>query len=274
MRFTGQEDQAPDFGIPYTDFGARHYSPALSRWLVPDPLGEKYYDISPYAYCAGNPENFVDDGGKAVHIVAGAVLGGVVNGGIALYQGKTGKDFWGAVAGGAVFGAITTATGGMSLAATGESTILRGTISGAIGGTFGSLAEQGISFGEVEIGRTINDGVSGAIAGAAVSRIRSLIEVGRTNAFHAIENKYNSAAMHNRIHKEIVSEFKNTGRKLSGNTTKRQLDQATSDRVKILSESDKAFVKGSFKIVDKVQEQSIGWGIDQLANWNYEKYKD
>ena len=55
MRFTGQEDQAPDFGIPYTDFGARHYSPALSRWLVPDPLGEKYYDVSPYAYCEKIP---------------------------------------------------------------------------------------------------------------------------------------------------------------------------------------------------------------------------
>jgi len=62
--FTGQEDQAPDFGIPYTDFGARHYSPALSRWVVPDPLGEKYYDVSPYAYCENNPLSFIDPDGK------------------------------------------------------------------------------------------------------------------------------------------------------------------------------------------------------------------
>ena len=40
--FTGQEDQGPDFGVDYSDFGARQYSPVLSRWLVPDPLGEKY----------------------------------------------------------------------------------------------------------------------------------------------------------------------------------------------------------------------------------------
>ena len=33
------------------DFDARHYSPALTRWLTPDPLSEKYYGISPYAYC-------------------------------------------------------------------------------------------------------------------------------------------------------------------------------------------------------------------------------
>ncbi|MBP5383002.1 MAG: hypothetical protein J6Y45_06585, partial [Bacteroidales bacterium] len=46
--FTGQEDQAPGLGVPYTDFGARNYSPALGRWLTPDPLSEKYYGISPY----------------------------------------------------------------------------------------------------------------------------------------------------------------------------------------------------------------------------------
>ena len=44
--------------------GARHYSPALSRWLVPDPLGEKYYDVSPYAYCENNLLSFVDPDGK------------------------------------------------------------------------------------------------------------------------------------------------------------------------------------------------------------------
>ena len=61
--FTGQEDQGPDFSVPYLDFGARQYSPSLSRWLVPDPMGEKYYDVSPYAYCAGNPVSLVDPDG-------------------------------------------------------------------------------------------------------------------------------------------------------------------------------------------------------------------
>ena len=67
--FTGQEDQSPDFGVGYSDFGARQYSPTLSRWLVPDPMGEKYYDVSPYAYCAGNPVNLVDPEGKEIWIV-------------------------------------------------------------------------------------------------------------------------------------------------------------------------------------------------------------
>ena len=58
--------------MPYTDFGARHYSPALRRcpalrrWLTPDPLSEKYYTSSPYAYCADNPINLVDPDGRRV----------------------------------------------------------------------------------------------------------------------------------------------------------------------------------------------------------------
>ena len=62
--FTGQEDQMPDFSVGYIDFGARQYSPTISRWLVPDPMGEKYYDVSPYAYCNNGPICFIDNEGK------------------------------------------------------------------------------------------------------------------------------------------------------------------------------------------------------------------
>jgi hypothetical protein len=31
------------FAVPCTDSGARHCGTALQRWLVPDPLCEKYY---------------------------------------------------------------------------------------------------------------------------------------------------------------------------------------------------------------------------------------
>lgn len=45
------------------DFGARMYSAADARWTTMDPLCEKYYHISPYAYCAVNPVNLVDPDG-------------------------------------------------------------------------------------------------------------------------------------------------------------------------------------------------------------------
>lgn len=64
--FTGQEDQMPDFNVPYSDHGARLYNPAIRRWMAPDPLSEKYYGLSVYGYCAGNPVNFVDPDGEDV----------------------------------------------------------------------------------------------------------------------------------------------------------------------------------------------------------------
>ncbi len=63
--YTGQEDQNTDFSTNYTDFGARQYSPALRRWMTPDPLSENYYGTSPYAFCANNPVNFVDADGES-----------------------------------------------------------------------------------------------------------------------------------------------------------------------------------------------------------------
>ena len=62
--YTGQENQNLNFGTSYTDFGARQYSPTLRRWMTPDPLSEKYYGVSPYAFCNNNPVNFVDPDGE------------------------------------------------------------------------------------------------------------------------------------------------------------------------------------------------------------------
>ena len=42
------------------DYGARHMSPNIGRFTTMDPMAEKYYDVSPYAYCANNPVNYID----------------------------------------------------------------------------------------------------------------------------------------------------------------------------------------------------------------------
>ena len=58
-RFNGKESQ--EFaGLPYLDYGARYYHPLSSRWTTMDPMAEKYYSVSPYAFCSNNPVNFVD----------------------------------------------------------------------------------------------------------------------------------------------------------------------------------------------------------------------
>ena len=64
-RYNGKEEQS-GFGLPYLDYGARLYDPATGRWVTQDPLSEKYYGISPYAFCAGNPMKYVDADGMDI----------------------------------------------------------------------------------------------------------------------------------------------------------------------------------------------------------------
>ena len=51
-------------GLNFYDYGVRQYDPLLCRFTQVDPLAEKYFNISPYAYCANNPVNRVDPDGK------------------------------------------------------------------------------------------------------------------------------------------------------------------------------------------------------------------
>jgi len=52
------------------DFGGRYYQPRYGIWLSPDPLAEKYYHLSPYAFCAGNPINIIDQDGLDIVLMA------------------------------------------------------------------------------------------------------------------------------------------------------------------------------------------------------------
>ena len=51
-------------GLKWYDYGARMYDPILLTWNGIDPLAEKYYSISPYAYCGNNPVNRIDPNGR------------------------------------------------------------------------------------------------------------------------------------------------------------------------------------------------------------------
>ena len=56
-------------GLDEYDSDARWYYPAIMRTTTMDPLAEKYYDISPYAWCANNPVRFVDPDGKTYYSI-------------------------------------------------------------------------------------------------------------------------------------------------------------------------------------------------------------
>ena len=60
--YTGKESQQSLFGINWYDSGAR-FQTTDGIFTGIDPLAEKYYHLSPYAYCAGNPVNVIDPTG-------------------------------------------------------------------------------------------------------------------------------------------------------------------------------------------------------------------
>ena len=53
-------------GLDEYDSKARWYYPAICRTTTMDPLAEKYYSTSPYAWCGNNPVGNVDLDGKEV----------------------------------------------------------------------------------------------------------------------------------------------------------------------------------------------------------------
>jgi RHS repeat-associated protein len=64
FRFTGKELDRQN-SLNMYDFGARWYDVAgVPMWTSVDPLCEKYYNVSPYSYCAGNPVMLVDPNGR------------------------------------------------------------------------------------------------------------------------------------------------------------------------------------------------------------------
>ena len=55
-------------GLDWYDYGARFMNPDIGRFTTIDPMAEKYYSVSPYAYCANNPINAIDVDGNDIFI--------------------------------------------------------------------------------------------------------------------------------------------------------------------------------------------------------------
>jgi RHS repeat-associated protein len=62
-RYNGKELEAMN-GLNEYDYGARRRETGIPVWTAIDPLAEKYYGVSPYAYCGNNPIIYIDPNGK------------------------------------------------------------------------------------------------------------------------------------------------------------------------------------------------------------------
>ena len=74
-RFTGKELLSAH-GLDWYDSRARMQEFHIPRFTTMDPLCEKYYSISPYAYCGNNPIKYIDPTGLApIYAPDGTFLG-------------------------------------------------------------------------------------------------------------------------------------------------------------------------------------------------------
>lgn len=174
------------------DFTARLYDPVTGRWSSIDPA-DQFYDITGYAGMGNNPVVYVDPDGRFIHIIVGAVVGGVINLGIKAFTGKikSWKDGFAAFGIGALAGGLGAATGGASLAATGltSASILGGAALG-IGSAMVSSPILGLGnhlyFGDPyslkSFGRDVLlGGITGGALGAITSKAGTNIWTGKAN---------------------------------------------------------------------------------------------
>ena len=75
------------FGIDWYDSGAR-FQKTDGTFSSLDPMAESYFNISPYAYCAGDPVNYVDPEGFSwyYNMATGKYIGQIDDGDDTIYM--------------------------------------------------------------------------------------------------------------------------------------------------------------------------------------------
>ena len=175
FRYNSKEEQFK-FGTPYIDYGARQYYPVLGRWFAQDPLSEKYYGISPYAFCAGNPVKYLDPDGEIIATIAGAAscfVIGTIDSAIShenIIKGMVSGTIAGALAG--AFIDLTVAIGGSAPVIFG-STVIGGAIGGSVGEAVGAkVVNESITTADI-----IEAGHEGAVSGAVSGAVGAMSQV-------------------------------------------------------------------------------------------------
>lgn len=80
-------------GLDTYDYGARQHNAATGRWQTMDRFCEKYYDISPYVYCADNPISYTDVNGDSIYFDMPIIENGKTTGHTRYNYGKYGDTY-------------------------------------------------------------------------------------------------------------------------------------------------------------------------------------
>jgi RHS repeat-associated protein len=213
--FTGHEHLTM---FALINMNARLYDPILGRFLSPDPYIQNPFfsqNFNRYSYAWNNPLRFTDPDGEFIHIIVGAVVGGVINWvangcqfnakglgyfGAGAASGALTAAFGplGAMAGGAILGASNAALGGGDLG-----DILKGAGIGAVTGLvsgyagqwasqyLGNVAINGFSVASPVLKGAIGGSLGGGVGGFAGGFTAEFISTGSFNK--ALDAGWNSA---------------------------------------------------------------------------------
>lgn len=147
--FTGHEHIWID-GYDYSviNMNGRLYDPMVGRMFSPDPYvvdKTNAQDFNKYSYARNNPLKYTDPDGEWIHIVVGAVLGGVVNLGMQALKGNVNSfgDGLKAFGIGAVVGGVGAATFGAGLGVLSGAGLSAGVAGTVTAGSGGFLAGAG-----------------------------------------------------------------------------------------------------------------------------------
>lgn len=167
--YTGHEHLQ---GVGLINMNARLYDAKLHRFLAPDNFiqdtgNPQNYNL--YGYVYNNPLKFTDPSGNyaVVDDIVAAVIGGLINLGVNIYQGNIKGNFWDVIGKGAAAFGSGAAAGTLSLYGP------AGWVAGGaiVGGTNAWLSGDNITQG------AIMGGITGIVGGAIGSYISSGISV-------------------------------------------------------------------------------------------------
>ncbi len=195
--YTGHEHL---FFVSLINMNGRLYDAKLGRFLSPDNFVQDPFStqsFNRYGYVVNNPLSYVDESGEFIHLIIGAVIGGIMNwamNGAEFTWKGLGHFFVGAVAGalGAGVGAgVSSAIAGGTFGAgfmgttaamTATSSFFTGVAIGASGGFsggfvsgFGNGLLNGQNFGDALV-NGFRDGGIGAVTGGLIGGVASGID--------------------------------------------------------------------------------------------------